>query len=310
MKRNINTHCSFLYSFHGVGSLALFFLVACSSSSEKQANTVETPIKDSTVTEETIDTMQVDAVTSATAITNPSSFNGTLVIPPHSFATVSLTMGGIIKSTSLLPGAYVGKGTILATLENPEFIDLQQSYMDSHAQLEYLEAEYKRQQILSKEEVASQKKYQLSKADYLSMKSKVQAASAQLSLLGVSAEKLLATGIRPYLEIKAPVNGYVSNVQVNLGKHLSAGEPLCDVIDKSKTMIRLIAYEKDLKGMKIGNPVQFRVNGLGRKTFHATLVSIGQQVDNTSRSLEIYAKVNDGDEAFRPGMYVTARMAK
>ena len=85
-------------------------------------------------------------------------------------ATVSLTMGGVVKSTSLLPGESVGKGTVLATLENPEFITLQQTYLDSHAQAEYLEAEYRRQKALSAEQAASQKKFQQSKADYLSMR--------------------------------------------------------------------------------------------------------------------------------------------
>ena len=58
-------------------------------------------------------------------------------------------------------------------------------------------------------------------------------------------------------------------------------------------MVRLTAYEKDLVGMKVGSRVQFRVNGLGKTTFHAILVSIGQQVDDANRSIELYAKVSD-----------------
>lgn len=138
----------------------------------------------------------------------------------------------------------------------------------------------------------------------------MQANAAQLRLLGIEPETLLKSGIRFYLEVTAPIGGYISNVQANLGKHLSAGEPLCDIIDKSETMVRLIAYEKDLNGMKVGSRVQFRVNGLGKQTFHATLISIGQQVDDTNRSIELYAKVLDGSPIFRPGMYVSARMEK
>lgn len=187
---------------------------------------------------------------------------------------------------------------------------MQQAYLDSYAQLEYLEAEYQRQQTLSREAVASQKKFQQSKADYLSMKSRLQASAAQLRLLGVNPETLSSSGIRPYIEVKAPINGYISNVQANLGKYLNVGEPLCDLIDKSQTMVRLTAYEKDLAGMKVGSRVQFRVNGLGKTTFHATLVSIGQQVDDSNRSIELYAKVLDASPLFRPGMYVSARMEK
>lgn len=289
--------------------LALLLMTACNSSKE-QPKPMEQATDTTTTMAEKVDTMQVDAITSATAIANPASFNGTLVIPPRNFATVSLSMDGIVKNLSLLPGTYIPKGAVLATLENPQFIELQQNYLDSHAQLEYLEAEYNRQTALSREEAASQKKYQQSKADYLSMKSRMQANAAQLRLLGIEPETLLKSGIRSYLEVTAPIGGYISNVQANLGKHLSAGEPLCDIIDKSETMVRLIAYEKDLNGMKVGSKVQFRVNGLGKQTFHATLISIGQQVDDTNRSIELYAKVLDGSSIFRPGMYVSARMEK
>lgn len=291
--------------------VAVLLFASCNSSNKETETTVAPSPADSVaVVADTMDSTYVDGVTSATAIANPASFNGTLVIPPKNFATVTLSMGGIVKDLSLLPGSYVSKGAIVGTLENPDFIDLQQSYLDSYAQLEYLEAEYKRQQNLSREEAASQKKLQQSKADYLSMKSRLQASAAQLRLLGVNPETLNTTGIRPYIEVKSPINGYISNVQANLGKYLNAGEPLCDVIDKSQTMVRLTAYEKDLVGMKVGSRVQFRVNGLGKTTFHATLISIGQQVDDTNRSIELYAKVLDASPVFRPGMYVSARMEK
>lgn len=292
--------------------VAALLMASCNSSDKRTENEAADirPADAVTAVAEATDTLQVDGVTSATAIANPASFNGTLVIPPRNFATVTLNMGGIVKDLSLLPGTYVRKGTVLGVLENPDFIDLQQAYLDSRAQLEYLEAEYQRQQNLSREEAASRKKLQQSKADYLSMKSRLQASAAQLRLLGVNPETLAASGISPYMEVKAPVNGYISNVQVNLGKYINAGEPLCDIIDKSHTMVRLTAYEKDLAGMKVGSRVQFRVNGLGKTTFHATLVSIGQQVDDTNRSIELYARVSDASPLFRPGMYVSARMEK
>lgn len=287
-------------------------LASCNSANKpaEGATSIQPVDTVNTATETSVDTSWVDGVTSATAIANPASFNGILVIPPHNFATVTLSMGGIVKEVSLLSGTYVRKGTVLGKLENPDFIDLQQAYLDSHAQLEYLEAEFQRQQNLSREEAASQKKLQQSKADYLSMKSRQQASAAQLRLLGLDPKVLHSIGIQPYIEVKAPISGYVSNVQANMGKYLNVGEPLCDLIDKSQTMVRLTAYEKDLAGMKVGSRIQFRVNGLGKMTFHATLISIGQQVDDANRSIELYAKVSDASPLFRPGMYVSARMAK
>lgn len=289
--------------------VVLFLLAACSSNNESR-QTEETVATVVTVDETVPDTVQVDAVTSATSKPNQVSFNGTMVIPPQRMATVSLTMGGVVKSTSLLPGESVGKGTVLATLENPEFITLQQTYLDSHAQAEYLEAEYRRQKALSAEQAASQKKFQQSKADYLSMKSRMEAAAAQLELLGVNPATLLDGGIRPYLQVKAPIASYVADVEMNVGKYMNAGDALCEIVDKRYTLLRLTAYEKDLADMKIGSSVQFRVNGMGKTVFKATLISIGQKVDEDTRSVEVYARVDTVNSQFRPGMYVTARIMK
>lgn len=287
--------------------LILLVLTACGENKEVQPAEEATAIA---VVENVTDSIQVDAITSATSKPNQVSFNGTMVIPPQRMATVSLTMGGVIKSTSLLPGESVRQGSVLATLENPDFITLQQTYLDSHAQAEFLEAEYLRQQALSVEQAASQKKLQQSKADYLSMKSRVEAAAAQLKLLEVEPEVLLKEGIQPFLQIKAPISGYVADVKMNVGKYMNVGDALCEIVDKSRTLLRLTTYEKDLADMKVGNPVQFRVNGMGKTVFKATLISIGQKVDEDTRSVEVYAKVDTVDSQFRPGMYVTARIMK
>ncbi len=287
--------------------LVLLF-TACGSQPEKQAFAGEQTNTDSiqTISRDS----GIDAVSSATKANSRATFNGILVIPPQYHATVTLTMDGVIKSTSLLAGTFVKKGDLLATLENPEYITLQQAYIESCAQAEFLEAEYCRQEALVHEEAASQKKFQQTKADYLSMKSRKEATAAQLNTLGFVPAKVLAEGISPYLEVHSPIDGYIANVQVNLGKYVMAGTPLCDIIDKSKTLIKLTAYEKDIDKIKMGDKVEFRVNGLGTNAFNGMVVSLGQVIDNVNRSLEVYAKVTENYPQFRPGMYVNAQVVQ
>lgn len=126
------------------------------------------------------DSLEVDGITGATQVANAPSFNGILMIPPQQHATITLSMGGAVHSVSFLPGDYVRKNQVILTLENPEFIALQQTWLDAAAQTEFLEKEYLRQQNLASHEAASQKRMQQSKAEYLSMKSRLDAAAAQL----------------------------------------------------------------------------------------------------------------------------------
>ena len=253
---------------------------------------------------------EVDAASGATSVPNEPTFNGILVLPPQSRATVTLTMGGSIRSTTLLPGAYVKQGTVLATLENPEFIALQQSYLDSHAQYEFLRTEFLRQQTLAREEASSQKHFQQSKAEYLSMRSRMDAAAAQLALLGVDTTRLLAGGIIPYLDIKAPISGYAADVKMNIGRHFAVGEPLCEIVNKSDMMLRLTAYEKDLANLRAGDRDEFRVNGIEGETFHGVITMVGQQVNNENRSIDVYVRIEGQNPQFRPGMYAMARIAR
>ena len=70
------------------------------------------------------------------------SFNGIIMMPPKSHSIVTLTMGGALESLPVFTGDYVKKGQIIATLRNPDFIQLQQEYLTASAQVEYLEKEY------------------------------------------------------------------------------------------------------------------------------------------------------------------------
>lgn len=256
----------------------------------------------------TDDGSAADANSGATVVPGEMTFNGTMVMPPQSHATVSLSMDGIVRSASLLPGSYVRKGTLLATVENPEFIELQETYLDAAAQLEYLESEYNRQKALAKEEAASLKKLEQSKADYLSMKSRLDGASARLAIQGIDAGSLKANGINPLIEVKAPISGYLSDVRMNIGKHISAGEPLCEIIDKSNMLVKLTAYEKDLKNIGVGHRIEFGVNGIEERTFTGKIISVGHHVDGANRSIEVYASIDDKHNMFRPGMYVNAHI--
>lgn len=293
-----------------IASTLGLFLLSCNNPQPASQQEEAAPAPATETVAQADSVLQTDAVSSATNVAKSASYNGVITVPPQRQATVTLTMGGSIHSTNLLPGSYVRQGEVIATLENPEFIQLQQTYLESAAQAEYLEKEYNRQKMLSEQEAASQKRFQQSKADYLSMKSRMDAAAAQLKLLQVDVRQLHDQGIEPYLQVKSPLDGYVTNMKVNLGTYLNAGEPICDIINKGETLLELTAYEKDLDYLQVGSSVEFQVNGMGSQTFEATVITIGQEVDDVNRSLQVYARVKDQNSRFRPGMYVSAKIRK
>ena len=127
-----------------ISTLGLF-LLSCNDPqpASQQAEVAPAPATETVAQPDS--TQQTDAVSAATNVAKSASYNGVITVPPQRQATVTLTMGGSIHSTSLLPGNHVSQGEVIATLENPEFIQLQQTYLESAAQTEYLEKEYNRQ---------------------------------------------------------------------------------------------------------------------------------------------------------------------
>ena len=252
----------------------------------------------------------VDAITAATSKPNEATFHGTLVAPPQQTATISSTMGGMVKHLHLAPGQHVSAGQVVATLQNQEFITLQQTYLDCAAQTDYLGTEYLRQKTLAGAQAASEKKLQQAHADFLSMKSRRDAAATQLRLLGVSPSQVASKGLQAYLHVTSPRSGYVANLQANIGKYLNVGDAICDIINNGSLQLKLTVYEKDLSLLHLGERIAFRVSGLNDNIYFARITSIGQNIDASTRALDVFANIQHPSPKFRAGMYATARIER
>src|SRR6185436_7891150 len=106
------------------------------------------------------------------ALSGTLSVTGVLDVPPQNLVNITAPFGGFLRSTSLLQGMHVNKGAVIATVENPEYIQLQQDFLDTKGQSEFLESEHQRQQELAKESINAQKTLQKAVADLNSMKAK------------------------------------------------------------------------------------------------------------------------------------------
>ena len=289
---------------------AAALLVACGKSEQpKEAETVEAPNQEVATTE--IDTLATDSIEDAENQSNDKlSVGGVVTVDPDKYASVTVLMGGTVGYIAVHPGQFVQKGSVVATINNPEFVELQQTYIDAAAQTEFLEAEYNRQQNLSQNEAASKKKLQQSKAEYLSMKSRKDASAMRLKQLGVSPEKIVSSGIIPSLTVTSPISGYVGDIAVNIGKYVSTGDCLCRVVDQNAVMLQLTAYSKDVNEISVGTKLTFVVKALPGKTFEAVVTHIDPIMDVTSHSLKVYAKILGKHANFNVVMYVRATIIR
>ena len=91
---------------------------------------------------------------------------GKIDVPPQNMVSVSMPLGGYLTSTKLLPGLHIAKGEIIATMEDQQYVQLQQDYLTTKSKLYFAEKEYQRQKELNQNQASSDKVYQQADAEY------------------------------------------------------------------------------------------------------------------------------------------------
>lgn len=238
------------------------------------------------------------------ALSGAIKVNGMLDVPPQNLVSISAPMGGFLKSTELLQGLKVKKGEVIAVMQNADYIQLQQDYVDTKSQLEYLEAEYKRQEELAKENVNSQKTLLQSKTQYQSMLAKVGGLKAKLSLLGINTSQIENGNFQNSITLYAPISGYVTQVNVNIGMFVNPADVMFKIVDTEHLHAELTVFEKDVPKLKIGQKVRFT---LANETVEriATVYLIGREI-REDRTVRIHCHLDKEDDQLLPGMYLKA----
>jgi cobalt-zinc-cadmium efflux system membrane fusion protein len=230
--------------------------------------------------------------------------NGYLDVPPQQMASISVPMGGFIKQTALLQGMAVNKGQALAVLENMDYIQLQEDYLDIKSQLEYAKAEYERQQELAKENVNAQKTLQQSKATFQSLTVKHTGLREKLGLLNVNMPTLEKGTIQRTVSVYSPISGYVTQVNVNPGQFVNPIDILFRIVNTEHLHAELTVFEKDIPKLKIGQKVRFTLAGETKERL-ATLHLIGREI-SPERTVRVHCHLEQEDKQLLPGAYLQA----
>jgi len=230
--------------------------------------------------------------------------NGVVAVAPNSMATVSAPMGGYIKSTNLMPGKPVRKGQVLAIIENPDFIDLQQNYLETKSKFEFTEADFKRQSDLYKSDATSQKNLQQVTSDYKILKAQMRAMEQKLRLIGIQASKLTADNITSTANVVSPISGFLKAVNVSIGKSVSPTDVLFELVNSDQLFLELTLFEKDANKVANGQHLHFLIND-ETEEHEATIYQTAKSI-NVDKNYKVYATVNGKCKNLLPGTYVNA----
>ena len=230
--------------------------------------------------------------------------NGLLDLPPQSKVSISSPFIGMLKSTNMLQGKKVKKGELVGVLEHPDYLEVQQNYLELKSQLNYQKEEYERQQLLAKEEVNAKKSLQKAESDYRVLKSKFEATKSKLKLMNIGIANLEKGNLVSTINLYSPIAGYVTAVNTNIGAMVSPNDVLFEIADTEHLHAELTVYEKDIPKLKIGQKVRFTLAN-ETKDRMATVYLIGRKI-SAERTVNIHCHLDIEDAQLLPGMYLTA----
>ena len=233
--------------------------------------------------------------------------NGIIDVPPQNMVSIGVPLGGYLTSMELLPGMHVKKGDIIAVMEDPQYIQIQQDYLTAKARLTFAEKEFLRQKELNESKSISDKSFQLAQSDYTSQKVLVKALAEKLLLIGIEPGDLNEENLSRNIEVRSPIDGFVSKVFMNIGKYAKAEDVLFEIVNPEDIHLNLNIFEKDINKVFIGQQVQAYTNNDPEKKYKCEVILIGKDF-GTDRSIEVHCHFENYDANLIPGMFMNAEL--
>jgi RND family efflux transporter MFP subunit len=295
------------YNFRSIAVISvLFFTLFSCSTRPEEPKEVEVIPED--IVELRADQIKLANIETGTIVMQSMSgklkVSGIVSVAPQNLATVCMPMGGFVKSTTLMPGNLVHKGQTLAILENQEFVDIQQNFLEAKSKYEFAEAEFQRHTELYKNDVYSQQNLQLVTSEYKNVKAQVKALEQKLAMIGIDPARLNEEVISSSVAIVSPISGFVKAVNINIGKFVAPADVMFEIVNSDKLFLELTLFEKDANKVASGQKIRFFINN-ETEQHEAVIYQTGKSI-STDKTYKVYASVPGVCQNVLPGMYVNA----
>lgn len=290
------------------GWILLMTLISCNSKTDKQAVVEKQPLIETTVT-----LNEAQLKNAALTIANPVDkvisttikVNGQVDVPPQSLVSISFPLGGYLKSSHLLPGTSVRKGEVIAVMEDQSYVQLQQDYLMAKAKMEYLSADLQRQKELSDADAVSKKNYQQVLSDFKMQQVIIKALEEKLRIINIDPEKLTVNKISRIVNVRSPISGYVTTINVNIGKYVNPSDVLFELVNPDDIHAAMTVFEKDISLFKKGMKGKVALNDNPSKEYLVDVILATKNVDESRSGLVHCHFENHNIHELLPGMFLT-----
>ncbi|MBZ4188932.1 efflux RND transporter periplasmic adaptor subunit [Niabella beijingensis] len=235
--------------------------------------------------------------------------NGALRVPNNKKANATSLYGGVVKSLRVQLGDYVRKGQMIATIENPQFVQLQEEYITIDSKITLAQQELNRQQELNQGSAGALRNLQSATADLNTLLARKSSLKKQIQLMGINPSSISRENLRAALVVTSPVSGTISNELAKIGSYVDVSSPVVEIVDNSLLHLDLQVFERDLPYMKVGQIVNFTITNNPRVTYTAKVFNIGSSFENESKTVAVHCTVVGNKTGLIDGMNITGMVS-
>jgi cobalt-zinc-cadmium efflux system membrane fusion protein len=233
--------------------------------------------------------------------------NGKIEVPPQNIISISTAIGGYLQSTDLLPGMHISKGAVIAQLQDQEYIQMQEDYLITQSNLALADQEYNRLKDLNASKASSDKSLSRAQTELTMLRIKLSSLTEKLRLININPDKLGPTTIQRSIQMLSPIDGYVSKVNVNIGKYVTPTDVLFELINPSDIHLNLKVYEKDVANLSIGQKVRAYSNVNPKRKYNCEVILISKDISEEGTA-DVHCHFESFDKSLFPGMYMNAEV--
>ncbi|MEQ9453819.1 MAG: efflux RND transporter periplasmic adaptor subunit [Phycisphaeraceae bacterium] len=248
-------------------------------------------------------------------ITRTTSLPGEVVFNADRLAHVTPSVAGVVREVRFSVGDQVAAGDVMAILGSRELAAARSEYLAAQARLELARESLSRDERLLKDRIGTERQVLEARQAFREAEIALNLAEQSLLALGQMDEqlKVLAAAENTALdrfELRAPLGGVV------IERHLTLGEIVSDqpdevpfvVADLSSVWVDLTVHQRELMSVRSGQKVRIEF-GHGLPDATGTLAFVSPAVDERTRTANARVVLPNPDGVWRPGVFVTGRIA-
>jgi membrane fusion protein, multidrug efflux system len=268
-------------------ALAAFFYVRSADDQEEDAPRERPPVA--------VETAPV------VEMTLEDSFRGVGTLMPIQHVEIKPEVSGRIKGTHFQEGGFVSENKLLFEIgeqKQRHRLESSRASLDqARTRLDNLRRNYERLKSLYQQDLISEDEFDRSRTEMESASSEVERLAAQVSLAGQELGDTL---------IRAPFSGFISRRLVDPGAFVSQGQLLATMYQTDPLEISFMVPEKYTAQADYGQEVRIQVSAHPGQVFTGRVTFLSPSVDESTRSFEVKASIDNPDNRLRPGSFASA----